>query len=151
MSAGVWVKKAKVSRIFAYGSTPLSDPGASVSLWAVAVWDALNRLVRRGSRHVVLGVARGAPIAAVEVRIDDGPWMPASLFGPVARNRNLRGLAWRFWTFGWGMPAAGEHTVTSRAFDVQGNVQPAPDDPFLASRRTFWENNGQITRRVLIP
>jgi DMSO/TMAO reductase YedYZ molybdopterin-dependent catalytic subunit len=108
------------------------------------------KVVRRGSRYVVLGAAWGAPIAAVEVRIDDRPWMPARLLGPVARNRNLRGLAWRFWTFGWGMPAAGEHTVTSRAFDVEGNMQPAPNDPFLTSRRTFWENNGQITRRVLI-
>jgi len=37
-----------------------------------------------------------------------------------------------------------------RAFDIHGNVQPAPDDPFLASKRTYWESNGQITRRVLI-
>ncbi len=70
------------------------------------------KVVRRGSRYVVLGVAWGAPIAAVEVRIDNGPWMPARLFGPLAHSRNRRGLAWRFWTFGWGMPAAGEHAVT---------------------------------------
>jgi hypothetical protein len=41
--------------------------------------------------------------------------------------------------------------VTSRAFDAEGNVQPAPDDPFLASKVTFWESNGRITRQVLIP
>ena len=35
--------------------------------------------------------------------------------------------------------------------DVEGNIQPAPDDPFLASKVTFWETNGHITRRVLIP
>jgi DMSO/TMAO reductase YedYZ molybdopterin-dependent catalytic subunit len=109
------------------------------------------KVVRRGSRYVVLGAAWGAPIAAVEVRVDDGPWMPASLFGPVARRRTSRGLAWRFWTFNWGMPAAGEHRVTARAFDTDGNVQPAPNDPYLASKRTFWETNGHITRRVLIP
>jgi hypothetical protein len=40
--------------------------------------------------------------------------------------------------------------VQSRAYDADGNVQPAPDDPFLASRRTYWEANGQITRRVRI-
>ena len=77
--------------------------------------------------------------------------MAAKVFGPVAHSRNTRGLAWRFWSFPWGMPAAGQHTVTSRAFDTDGNVQPAPDDPFLASRRTFWESNGHITRQVLIP
>jgi DMSO/TMAO reductase YedYZ molybdopterin-dependent catalytic subunit len=108
------------------------------------------KVVRRGSRYVVLGAAWGAPIAAVEVRIDNGPWMPARLFGPVAHSRHRRGLAWRFWTFGWGMPAAGQHAVTSRAFDANGNVQPAPDDPFLASKVTFWETNGHITRQVLI-
>lgn len=40
--------------------------------------------------------------------------------------------------------------MQSRAYDADGNVQPAPDDPFLASRRTYWEANGQITRRVRI-
>jgi len=102
-------------------------------------------------RHFVLGAAWGAPIAAVQVRIDDGPWIPARLFGPVARRRSSRGLAWQFWTFNWGMPAAGQHSVTSRAFDADGNVQPAPDDPLLASKVTFWESNGHITRQVLIP
>ena len=33
------------------------------------------KVVRRGSHYVVLGAAWGAPIAAVEVRIDNGPWM----------------------------------------------------------------------------
>jgi hypothetical protein len=59
-------------------------------------------------------------------------------------------LAWRFWGIAWGTPAAGEHQITSRAIDIDGSIQPSPDDPFLASRRTFWENNGQITRRILI-
>ena len=96
------------------------------------------KVVRRGGRHVVLGAAWGAPIAAVQVRIDNGPWRSARLFGPVARTRRSRGLAWQFWTFNWGMPAAGEHRVTSRAFDDDGNMQPAPNDPFLASKVTFW-------------
>jgi hypothetical protein len=51
----------------------------------------------------------------------------------------------------WTAPAAGEHTVRSRAIDLEGNLQPAPDDPFLASKQTFWESNGQIARRVMIP
>ena len=45
----------------------------------------------------------------------------------------------------------GEHSITSRATDIDGEMQPAPDDPFLASKRTYWESNGQITRRVNIP
>ena len=51
----------------------------------------------------------------------------------------------------WGKPAAGEYTIRSRASDVDGNVQPAPDDPYLASKVTYWESNGQIARRVAIP
>ena len=47
-------------------------------------------------------------------------------------------------------PAPGEHTVTSRAFDLDGNVQPTPDDPSSPARCTYWESNGQITRRVLV-
>jgi hypothetical protein len=43
-----------------------------------------------------------------------------------------------------------KHAVRSRAFGVDGNVQPAPDDPFLASRRAYSESVGQVTRRVRI-
>ena len=46
--------------------------------------------------------------------------------------------------------APGEHKIRLRAFDVYGNMQPAPDDPFLANKVTYWESNGQITHRVLI-
>jgi len=52
------------------------------------------------------------------------------------------------WTVAPVSPPVGEHRVTSRALDTDGNLQPPPDDPYLSSRRTYWENNGQITRRV---
>jgi hypothetical protein len=29
-------------------------------------------------------------------------------------------------------------------------VQPAPDDPWIAGKHTYWESNGQITRRVAL-
>jgi DMSO/TMAO reductase YedYZ molybdopterin-dependent catalytic subunit len=112
------------------------------------------KVTRRRGRYAILGAAWGAPIAEVEVRIDDGPWMTAELHGPPPRTSGSRargGFAWRFWTLKWGRPAPGEHTITSRAFDVDGNLQPPPDDPYLASKVTFWESNGQITRRVRIP
>jgi DMSO/TMAO reductase YedYZ molybdopterin-dependent catalytic subunit len=107
------------------------------------------KVTRNGNRYAIMGAAWGAPIAAVQVRIDDGPWRTASLCGHPPSRRS-KGFAWRFWTFDWGRPAPGEHRVTSRAFDADGNVQPAPNDPFLASRRTYWESNGHITRRVMI-
>ena len=46
--------------------------------------------------------------------------------------------------------APGEHTITSRATDTAGQVQPAMDDPSIARKHTYWESNGQITRRVAI-
>jgi hypothetical protein len=83
------------------------------------------------------------------VRIDRGPWRPAQLLRHPHRGRG-RDFAWTFWRFPWGKPAGGEHTIASRAFDVHETVQPSPGDPYLASKVTYWESNGQITRRVAI-
>jgi DMSO/TMAO reductase YedYZ molybdopterin-dependent catalytic subunit len=109
------------------------------------------KVTRHGNRYTIMGAAWGAPIAKVEVRIDDGPWLPARLERQPSRRKSAREFAWTFWRLHWGKPTAGEHTITSRAFDVDGNVQPAPEDPVIANKVTFWESNGQITRRVLIP
>jgi DMSO/TMAO reductase YedYZ molybdopterin-dependent catalytic subunit len=104
------------------------------------------KVTRQGDRYAVMGAAWGAPVAAVEVRIDAGPWRPATLTEGQGSE-----FAWTFCTFDWGAPSPGEHTVTSRAIDFDGNVQPAPDDPFRAAKRTYWEANGHISRRVRIP
>jgi DMSO/TMAO reductase YedYZ molybdopterin-dependent catalytic subunit len=111
------------------------------------------KVTRVGSKYTVMGAAWGAPIERVEVQVDDAPWREARLARHVSRGITSHGqeFAWRFWTFPWGTPSAGEHSIRSRAHDAGGNVQPRPDDPFLTSRRTFWENNGWITRRVLVP
>jgi DMSO/TMAO reductase YedYZ molybdopterin-dependent catalytic subunit len=129
---------------------------AGETLWTFAtvgryrLKSAPAKVTRFGSRYIVMGAAWGAPIAAVQVRVDDGPWRAARLYGhpPSPASRET---AWRFWTFDWGTPTSGEHRITSRAFDVHGNMQPAPSNPFLAGRRTYWESNGHITRRVAIP
>jgi DMSO/TMAO reductase YedYZ molybdopterin-dependent catalytic subunit len=102
------------------------------------------KVVRHGRRHTVVGVAWGAAVARAEIQIDGGRWQPVALERP----RDRAGVAWQFWHFDWGTPAAGEHTVRSRAFDRDGEMQPPPEDPYLSARRTYWENNGQITRRV---
>ena len=98
-----------------------------------------------GNSYSIMGAAWGAPISGVEVRIDEGDWQPATLTMGEGEE-----FAWVFWTFDWGTPAPGEHAITSRATDVNGEIQPAPDDPLLAAKTTFWESNGQITRRVEI-
>jgi len=103
------------------------------------------KVLTSGDAYRILGAAWGAPIAGVEVRIDDGPWEAATL-----TEGQGEAFAWTFWTLDWATPDPGEHTVTSRATAVDGEVQPAPDDPFLAAKRTLWESNGHITRRVRI-
>ena len=108
-------------------------------------------VTRSGDRHTIMGAAWGAPIAGVEVQVDGGRWRRARLTRRRPRGNPRTGAAWVFWTLDWGTPAAGEHRIRSRAFDVDGNVQPTPDDPFLAGKVTYWESNGQITRRVRIP
>ncbi len=100
-------------------------------------------------QYRIIGAAWGAPIARVEVRVDDGPWLPATIdrSDPAEEGE----FTWRLWSFDWGTPGPGEHAITSRAVATDGRVQPAPDDPWLTSKRTFWESNGQITRRIAIP
>ncbi|HYO80248.1 MAG TPA: hypothetical protein VES20_02515, partial [Bryobacteraceae bacterium] len=110
------------------------------------------KVTRTGGRYSIMGAAWGAPIKAVEVQIHDGPWLPTTLDDqPYQSGRKARRYAWTFWRFDWGSPRSGEHRIRSRAIDVDGNVQPAPTDAFLTSRRTYWENNGQIARMVRIP
>ena len=103
------------------------------------------KVTKQGDAYQIMGAAWGDPIAGVEVRIDEEPWQPATLTEGAGEE-----FAWTFWTLDWGTPTPGEHTVTSRAIAVNGEVQPAPDDPLLAGKQTFWESNGQITRRVSI-
>jgi DMSO/TMAO reductase YedYZ molybdopterin-dependent catalytic subunit len=103
------------------------------------------KVTKQGDQYSIMGAAWGDPIAGVEVQIDEEPWQAATLTEGAGE-----AFAWTFWTLDWGSPSPGEHTVTSRATGENGEVQPAPDDPLLAGKTTFWESNGQITRRVQI-
>jgi DMSO/TMAO reductase YedYZ molybdopterin-dependent catalytic subunit len=129
--------------------------GETVWTFTMVTHDRLKsapaKVTRRDGTYAILGAAWGAPIARVEVQIDGGPWRPAKLDRQPSRRRRSREFAWTFWRLRWGTPAAGVHTVRSRAIDVDGNVQPAPEDPSIANKVTFWESNGQITRQIRIP
>ena len=115
------------------------------SVGRVLLKSAPSRVTQRDGRYRITGMAWGpAPIAEVEVKIDGEPWEKAEL-----DSTNKSEFAWRFWYLDWS-PASGEHTVTSRAIDQAGNIQPAPDEASIANKRTYWESNGQITRRIRI-
>ena len=77
------------------------------------------------------------------MKIDDGPWQPATI-----DHTEEAEFAWKIWSLDWPNPAPGEHTVTSRATDTSGQVQPAMDDPWIAKKHTYWESNGQVTRQI---
>jgi DMSO/TMAO reductase YedYZ molybdopterin-dependent catalytic subunit len=101
------------------------------------------RVTRKAGAYRIMGAAWGPPVAGVEVQVDGGPWMPATIDEGVGSD-----FAWKFWSVAWANATPGEHSVTSRATDMAGNVQPAMTDPRIANKRTYWESNGQITRRV---
>jgi DMSO/TMAO reductase YedYZ molybdopterin-dependent catalytic subunit len=102
------------------------------------------KVTLRDGRYQIDGMAWGpTPVAAVEVKIDNGPWTKAIL------DDSKSAYSWQSWHLDWS-PAPGEHTVTSRAIDRAGNIQPAMDDPLIAKKKTYWESNGQITRRIVI-
>ena len=103
------------------------------------------KVTRLDGSYRIVGAAWGAPIASVEVQIDGGAWLPATLDEGHGADH-----AWTIWSLAWDQPAEGEHALTSRAIDTEGNIQPAMDDPLIANKLTFWESNGQITRRVFI-
>lgn len=118
---------------------------AETSVGRTLLKSAPAKVARGPSGYRIIGAAWGAPIAEVEVQIDDGPWQAATI-----DTADEAEFAWKIWSLDWPDPAPGEHTVTSRAIDEDGNVQPAADDPWITGKHTYWESNQQITRRVAI-
>lgn len=102
-------------------------------------------VLRKGNRYRVVGAAWGAPISRVDARIGDGPWRSTS----IERGEHAD-FAWKFWTLDWTNATPGMHSVTSRAVDWKGNIQPTLEDPVLAGKQTYWESNGQVVRMVLL-
>ena len=98
------------------------------------------------SRHNVFGVVMhdGTPLRSVEVKVDDGPWQPATLDPATTSER----YGWKFFNYTWNGATPGEHTVTSRATDVDGNVQPTAEE--LETKLTFLEHNLQLPRTLII-
>ena len=105
----------------------------------------IARVTYDGSRHQVFGVVLhdGTPIRSVEVKIDDGPWQPATM-----DPRTTDQYSWKFFTYDWNGATAGEHTLVSRMTDVNGKVQPTAEE--LEVKKTRLEQNSQHPRTVMI-
>jgi len=103
------------------------------------------RVTRKDGQYRIVGAAWGAPVARVDVQIDDGPWRSATM----DRSEQAK-FAWSFWSIEWPNATPGEHVITSRAVNIHGNVQPAMDDPRITKKKTYWESNGQVSRRIRV-
>ena len=55
---------------------------------------------------------------------------------------------WKFFNYTWDNATPGEHTVTSRVTDANGDVQPTAEE--LGSKLTFLEANAQHPRTLII-
>ena len=118
---------------------------AETSVGRALLKSAPAKVTRNDSGYQIVGAAWGAPIDKVEVKIDDGAWQQATIdHGEEAE------FAWKIWSLDWAKPSPGEHTVTSRAIDTSGHIQPAMDDPWITKKHTYWESNGQVMRRIRI-
>jgi hypothetical protein len=85
----------------------------------------------------------GTPLKAIEVRVDDGPWQPATL-DPSTREK----YGWKFFNYTIASLPPGEHTVVSRAIDAAGTVQPTAHD--LENKKSFLEDNAQTVRKIRV-
>jgi len=102
------------------------------------------RVRKTAGAHSVLGFVLndGTPLRSVEVKVDEGPWQRATLDPANSQ------FSWKLFTYRWEGATAGEHTLVSRATDVNGVVQPTVAE--LARKKTFLEDNSQHPRKVLI-
>lgn len=130
VSATKWVVELEVTRF--------ED---AIAYWTARGW-APHGPIKLGSRIdvprpgdelpsgevVIAGVAwqPHTAITGVEVRIDEGPWMPADLAPAISED------TWVQWSYRWDAPS-GEHLIRCRAINADGEVQtertaaPAPN------------------------
>jgi len=114
------------------------------SITRMNLMSVIVRITRTGSRYTVNGFSLndGTPMKAIEVKIDDGPWRPAKIHSQASK------YSWKMFTYEWDNPAPGDHTLVSRAVDINGNIQPLESD--VPEKATYWENPGQFPRTVKI-
>ena len=126
---------------------------AAEGYWVPRGWSRLGPVktqsridVPRKGQQVPVGPAKIAGVAwaqhrgieAVEVRVDDGPWMGATL-GEVTTDDS-----WCQWVVDWDA-TAGKHVVQVRATDKTGEVQTEDVTPVAPDGAT-----GYHTRRVTV-
>lgn len=104
----------------------------------------IARVTKSGNQYTVFGVVLndGTPVKSVDVKVDEGPWQPATLDPATAKER----YGWKLFTYTWNGAAPGEHTLVSRVTDVTGHVQPTAQEN--DTKKSFLEDNSQAPRKV---
>ena len=103
------------------------------------------RVTKNGADHKITAIALndGTPFKTVELKIDDGQWVTMQADAQTSAK-----YGWKLYTYTWKNAPAGEHTLVSRATDVNGQVQPTEKD--IETKKTFLEDNSQHPRKVMI-
>ncbi|MBW8867942.1 MAG: molybdopterin-dependent oxidoreductase [Acidobacteria bacterium] len=104
------------------------------------------RVTKNGSAYKVTGVILndGTPIKTVEVKVDEGPWQPATLDPTTAKDK----YGWKLFNYTWNNAAPGDHTLVSRVTQTDGKAQPTEQE--LETKKSFLEQNSQAPRKVKI-
>jgi DMSO/TMAO reductase YedYZ molybdopterin-dependent catalytic subunit len=124
-----------------------ADPGTQwveTEVTRMQLKSVIARVRKNAAGYQVFGFVLndGTPLKSVEVSVDGGPWQAAAL-----DKANTR-YAWKLFTFDWKGAASGEHTLVSRATDVDGTVQPLKAE--LSRKKTFLEDNAQFPRKIML-
>jgi DMSO/TMAO reductase YedYZ molybdopterin-dependent catalytic subunit len=114
------------------------------SVTKINLKSSIIRVTRQAGEHTIMGFALndGTPLRAIEVKIDDGPWREAVIDPQSTR------YSWKLFRYPWEDAAPGEHTIVSRAIDVNGQIQATPEQ--MPEKPTRWENYAQFPRTVRI-
>ncbi|WP_309080730.1 molybdopterin-dependent oxidoreductase [Zhihengliuella sp.] len=121
VSATKWLEELKVTR-FADDTAYWTDRGWSAEgpIKLASRVDVPRSFANVPAGQVTIGGTAWAQqrgISAVEVKIDDGDWVPAEL--AAAANEDT----WRQWSFAWDDASPGRHEVSVRATDGDGVLQ----------------------------
>ena len=105
----------------------------------------IARVTRASDRNTVHGFVLhdGTPLRSVEVKVDGGSWQPATLATSTSDP-----YSWKLFHYDWTGATPGEHTLISRATNVNGEIQPTADE--LAFKKTGLENHAQYPRTVMV-
>jgi DMSO/TMAO reductase YedYZ molybdopterin-dependent catalytic subunit len=100
----------------------------------------VTRAANGGLSVFGIAVTDGTPLKAVDVQLDEGAWVAAKLEKPA------NPYAWTWFRAELPAPAAGPHSVASKATDSLGRTQPAN----LDLKKTNWENNAIWRRQIQV-